>query len=304
MAENSNIGGSGSRQVGAVHIDMTLKGAEQVKAGAQDVAKTVQGSLVPALNSADEATKKVAESSEKAASGFDAGGRGMLRMAVAVGVARKAMTELADILETIRASSESGGDAASKLFSEQGLAGAESRMKAIADQAERMSSKLANASDALRNLATLNVSGFVEMFNAPAKLMEEQNRLSVLSGKQLRADREKEREKDKEAEAQRRAEQTYARLMDEIAEDERIKKEEEAYNRQLQREREAEADALEKYQQRGREMAKAFAAELDKQMKTITSNIQSGIFGANNVGGGDVSQVVDALGRIERKIQN
>lgn len=301
MAENSNIGGAGSQRVGGVHIDMTLQGAENVKAKAQDVAQTVQGSLVPALNSADTATKKVAESSEKAASGFGASERGLVGMALKIGVARKAMTELADALEVVRLASISGGDAASKIFSEQGLAGAESRMKAIADQSARMSSRLAQASDALRAIATLDLSKFVELFNGPAKMMEEQNRLSILAGKQLRADREKEREKDKEAADEKRAAENYARLMEEVAEDERIRKEEEAYNRQLQREREAEADALERHRERGREMAKAFADELDKQLESITSKIQGGTFGVS-AASGDMSGVVSALERIERKV--
>jgi len=53
MAETPSIGGGDSTRVGGAHIDLTLRGAEQVKAQAEGAAAAVGGKLAPALNQVD-----------------------------------------------------------------------------------------------------------------------------------------------------------------------------------------------------------------------------------------------------------
>lgn len=294
-----SVGGGGSQRVGGVHIDMTLRGAEAAKQGIKEVSDTSKNAA-SSLGSAAEETENLSKKMDTAGGSADSfSSNGLAGMLLKLAAVRKAMIEISDVLEQFRLSMVSGGDAASRLFAAEGAAGAETRMKAIADQSERMASSLANASDLLKNIATLDVGNIVKMFTDPAKLLEEQNRLAVLVGKQNREEHRKQQEDDyrkyQEEESAARARQ----IAEQQAYDEEERRKEIADARRAAEERNAEAEALERFRERGREMAKAFADELESRLDDISDKINGGVLGISNVSG-SLSQLNDTMGLVAR----
>jgi TPP-dependent indolepyruvate ferredoxin oxidoreductase alpha subunit len=106
----------------------------------------------------------------------------------------------------------------------------------------------------------------------------------------------------KEQDRERRAEEEMRRIMDSIDEDERQRKEEEAYQRQIAREKIAEAEALEAMEERGRAMARAFEDEMNRVVEDISGKIQGSMTGITQAGG-DMSGVIEVLNRIDRKTE-
>lgn len=297
------IGGAGSQRVGGVHIDVSLRGQEKAKHDLRQVgeeAKKAGENVSSGMDQASTSTDRASESfnkGEKAADGFSK--NGLAGMLLKLAALRKAMLLASEVLETLRTSLKSGGDAASKIFSEQGLAGAESRMRSIAEYSERSGSALGNASDILKSIATLDVSKIVSLFTEPAKLIEEQHRLSILAGKELRAAHEKALELSRQRIQEERDAVAYQILMEKVAQDEAQRKREEDDAEQLRREKNAEAEALEAARERGREMAKAFAEEFERRMQNISEKINGGQFGIGSFSGG-MGQLNEVLGQISR----
>lgn len=303
MTQDSNIGGGDSKRVGGVHFDIGLKGTEQVKQEVSETAQTVTGQFAPAMDKAAAATDKTSESmgrAGKAADGFSE--KGLVGMLLKLSALRRGMIELADVFDIIHDRMKTGGDKASALFSEQGLSGAESRMKEIAKAAERGGSALANASDALRNMASLNLSGIVGMFTEPARMMEEQNRLSILAGKERAKQHEKEMEERRAAIQAENDAVIYRMGVMADEESARRQREEQDYLRQLQREKQDEAEAWEARLEKEKKAAEAYTKKVAEDLSRIMESIQNGAFGVAGTGG-STDALLNVLQSIDRKTE-
>lgn len=318
MAENSNIGGSGSRQVGAVHIDMTLKGAEQVKAGMQEAAGVAQRSgqeasaaVTAAANTADSATAKLADNLTK-------------RLATISGLmiaAREAFALGKEIGQTLVSGEEEASRFAEALKFEgvkENLAKVREEMEKTAAEVARLSAPL-EASDSIFGDIWGKVTGGAEKateklaaLRAQAKALQDALNAQNIKARDTEDEKRKKTLQD-EIELARIANAEGIAAID--AEHEyRLRKlnerkaAERAANKELVDELIREEDrrwraAEAKLAEITAKNAKQFQEAYTKAVKSVVDSINSGIFGAGSVGG-DVSQVVDALGRIERKIQN
>lgn len=284
-----------SQRIGGVHIDLTLQGAEKVKADAAQAGEAVKSELNPAI-------QQTAKDTDRANDALDQFSKnGLAGMLLKLAALRKAMQEVGDLLQNFYEMSKSGGDIASHIFSEQGLAGAEAKMRQIADQAERSSSAVYQAGEILKKIASLDVSGIANMFTEPAKLLEEQNRLAILAGKQMREDRKRAQDEETAAAGKRAFEEGQR---EEERRQKELDHEEELSRRQIEREKEQRerdkkhADEMAKRQQEAAEKAaEAFADRLRNALENIGKQINSGPFGASQASG-DMSQIVDVLQQI------
>lgn len=318
MAENSNIGGSGSRQVGAVHIDMTLKGAEQVKAGMQEAAGVAQRSgqeasaaVTAAANTADSATAKLADNLTK-------------RLATISGLmiaAREAFALGQEIGQQLVSGKEEAQQFADALKFEgvkENLAKVREEISKVEANLNELKAPIDGYLGSVRILFEKALGGADKADEKLKALREQaaglQNALSAQTAKARDTEDEKRKKTlQDEIELARIANAEGIAAID--AEHEyRLRKlnerkaAERAANKELVDELIREEDrrwraAEAKLAEITAKNAKQFQEAYTKAVKSVVDSINSGIFGAGSVGG-DVSQVVDALGRIERKIQN
>lgn len=320
--------GGDSTRVGGVHIELTLQGAEKVRDDVQQVAAAAKDAAAPVdqlgttaqdaaykledvgkaaeeaaqdVNKLEDATKKAEESSTGMSE------RGLAGMLLKVAALRKALTELSETIEVFQ--QRSGSDEAVHIFSEKGIAGAEQKMREIAEWSSHSSTALQNASEALGKMAHLDISGLVKMFTDPGKFSEEQERLGILIGRRQREDAA--RAEDEKARKQMERMDEEERRVDEKnrkeieAQNKKLDDEEAAFEDRMHRENSAQMERDREHAKRLEEAAEKaadkFAERVEAAFDRITDKIQSGVFGVGSAGG-DFSQIQDLLERIERVI--
>lgn len=296
-----SVGGGGSQRVGGVHIDMTLRGAEQVKAAtveAANVAKvagTEAGKAVEsAARTADSATEKLTNSLTNR----------LASITGLVAAARQAY-ELGKLIEAqvLTSGTTKAEDFLNTVLGE----GAQQRLDETTKKIQELEGELARLL-AGGVIPVEGTGGFiVRAGEKAAKDVEEQIERLRESSKSLReslsAQKEKEAtEEDRQRYRRYQEEESAARarqIAEQQAYDEEERRKEIADARRAADEKNAEAEALERFRERGREMAKAFADELDARLNDIFDKINSSALGISNVSG-SLSQLNDTMGLVAR----
>lgn len=316
--------GGDSTRVGGVHIELSVQGADKAR---EDIAQLSNASkeAAPAAEQLGTATGQAAariedegraaraaseeierlgqetKKAEDATSGMSE--RGLAGMLLRIAALRKALTELSETIDVLR--NTSGSDEAVHIFSEQGISGAEKKLREISEWSSKSSTALGNASEALDHIAHLDISGLVQMFTNPGKFTEEQERLATFIARANKEAADKKRRDDEDADEFRRHKEDSAEYNREQekkeAEEERIRRREEADDFERHKENSAEMERERQREEKVLALADKFNQRINDNFDKLVEKIQSGPFGAG-AAGGDMSGVIEVLERIERAV--
>lgn len=319
MSEGSgNVGGAGSTRVGGAHIDLTLKGAEQVKAGMVDAAKVAKESGAVAGKAIEESAKTADSATQRLTDNLTK------RLATITGLmyaARKAISLGEEIGTAIFVD---GAEEAQNFAEALKFDGVKENLARVREEIEKTSATLAAVSAPFEVTDTLfsdiwdRVTGLaeksrekLEALQAQAKGLQEVLNAQTNTTRDAEKQRRSESLKDELENARIANADGIAKI--DMEHEYRLKKLNERKEKEIEANKEI-VDALIAEEERrwkiaeqaameaGRKAAKAFEDAINSAFESIKDSIQNGAFGITSAGG-DMSAVLSVLNRIDRKTE-